>query len=107
MFEKHLTRPASDRRIDEEEELAALEAMSDAEVERRTNADPDAPPLYDADWWAGAAVVTPRKVPVSLRLDPDILAYFKAEGPGYQTRINAVLRTYVEAMRRGSGTAGD
>ena len=38
-----------------------------------------------------------RKKSVSLRLDPDVLEWFKHEGKGYQTRINAVLRAYVEA----------
>ena len=39
----------------------------------------------------------PRKAAVSLRLDADILDWFKARGAGYQTRINAVLRAYMEA----------
>ena len=34
---------------------------------------------------------------VSLRLDPDVLAWFRGQGKGYQTRINAVLRLYMEA----------
>ncbi|RYE08194.1 MAG: hypothetical protein EOP22_14685 [Hyphomicrobiales bacterium] len=37
------------------------------------------------------------KVPTNLRLDPDILAYFKADGEGWQTRINAVLAKHVKA----------
>lgn len=36
------------------------------------------------------------KASVSLRLDADVLAWFKAQGPGYQTRINAVLRAFKE-----------
>ncbi len=39
----------------------------------------------------------PRKAAISLRLDEDVLEWFKARGPGYQTRINAVLRAYKEA----------
>ena len=73
--------------------------MSDEEVERRAREDPDAPPLYDADWWADAEVLPARKVPVSLRIDPDILDFFKSQGLGYQTRINAVLRRYMEAVQ--------
>ena len=42
----------------------------------------------------------PRKAAISLRLDEDILEWFKAQGPGYQTRINAVLRAYMEAAGR-------
>ena len=39
----------------------------------------------------------PIKAAISLRLDVDILEWFKAQGPGYQTRINAILRAYKEA----------
>jgi uncharacterized protein (DUF4415 family) len=38
----------------------------------------------------------PTKAAISLRLDADVLEWFKAQGPGYQTRINAVLRAYKE-----------
>lgn len=39
----------------------------------------------------------PRKEAISLRLDAEVLDWFRARGPGYQTRINAVLRAYMEA----------
>ena len=39
----------------------------------------------------------PPKTSVSLRMDSDVLAWFKAQGPGYQTRINAVLRAFRDA----------
>lgn len=39
----------------------------------------------------------PAKSSISLRVDADVLAWFKAQGPGYQTRINAVLRAFKEA----------
>lgn len=38
----------------------------------------------------------PRKVALSLRLDAEVLDWFKAQGPGYQTRINAILKAYKE-----------
>jgi uncharacterized protein (DUF4415 family) len=38
-----------------------------------------------------------RKAAISLRLDPEVLAWFRTQGPGYQTRMNAVLRAYMEA----------
>ena len=41
--------------------------------------------------------VVPRKAAISLRLDAEVLDWFKAQGGGYQTRINAVLRAYMEA----------
>ena len=39
----------------------------------------------------------PSKASISLRLDQDVLEWFKAQGPGYQTRINAVLRAFRDA----------
>ena len=41
----------------------------------------------------------PPKASISLRIDADVLEWFKAQGSGYQTRINAVLRAYREAAR--------
>ncbi len=41
----------------------------------------------------------PRKKQVTIRLDSDVLAWFRAQGKGYQTRINALLRAYMEAHR--------
>ena len=40
---------------------------------------------------------SPSKAAVSLRVDQDVLAWFKAQGPGYQTRINTVLRAFRDA----------
>lgn len=79
-------------------QLAALEAMSDEEIERRVEDDPDAVP-FDSAFWADAELVS-LKIPVSIRLDAEIIAYFKADGPGYQSRINAVLANYVRAKQR-------
>jgi uncharacterized protein (DUF4415 family) len=39
----------------------------------------------------------PPKQPVTLRLDADVLTWFKSQGQGYQTRINKLLRSYMEA----------
>jgi uncharacterized protein (DUF4415 family) len=39
----------------------------------------------------------PRKAAISLRLDADVLDWFRAQGPGYQTRINAILKAYKDA----------
>ena len=43
----------------------------------------------------------PRKSQLTLRLDSDVVAWFKAQGKGYQTRINTVLRAYRDAHKRG------
>jgi uncharacterized protein (DUF4415 family) len=44
----------------------------------------------------------PIKKPVTLRLDADVLAWFQAEGRGYQTRINRALRTVMRSEKRES-----
>jgi uncharacterized protein (DUF4415 family) len=41
----------------------------------------------------------PAKTSIALRVDADVLAWFKSQGPGYQTRMNAVLRAFKEASR--------
>jgi len=74
--------------------------MSDAEIEANARSDPDAQPTTAA-FWKGAKVVWPEtKQLTSLRLDPEVLVWFKAQGKGYQTRMNAVLRAYMKAHSR-------
>lgn len=60
-------------------------------------------PMSDEEW-ALAETRRPVKVPVGLKLDDDVLAYFKARGRGYQSRINAVLRSYIDARRNAGRT---
>ena len=78
---------------------AAVDALTDEEIEAAVRADPDAVPL-DFDWAAAEVVVPANKVPISIRLDADILDFFKSTGPGYQRRINAVLRSYMQTARK-------
>jgi uncharacterized protein (DUF4415 family) len=73
-----------------------LRTMSAKEIRAGIKADPDAHPT-DAAFWKNAKVVMPdRKVVVTMRLDADLLAWFRKQR-GYQTRINAILRTYMQA----------
>lgn len=52
------------------------------------------------DFWASAQVVEPvAKQPISLRVDIDVLDWFKAQGPRYQSRINSVLRSFMSQAR--------
>jgi len=50
----------------------------------------------DEAFFQQAELRTPSKQPVTLRLDADVLAWFKEGGQGYQTRINQLLRRYME-----------
>lgn len=61
--------------------------------------DDDGPEI---DWSKAVMVLPEAKQMVSLRLDADVLEFFRAQGKGYQTRINAVLRAYKTAMERRS-----
>ena len=63
----------------------------------------DAPRTSPADWANAIAhrglPVPPRKTQIALRVDQDVLEWFKAQGEGYQTRMNAVLREFRDAHR--------
>jgi uncharacterized protein (DUF4415 family) len=64
---------------------------------------PDAPEReVDEAFWDAAQLIPPdrRKVHTGLRIDADVLDWFKAKGRGWQTRMNAVLRSYYEHERR-------
>lgn len=56
---------------------------------------------FEVDWGSAVLVVPQAKQSISLRVDPDVLDFFKAEGKGYQTRMNAVLRAYMQARKAG------
>jgi uncharacterized protein (DUF4415 family) len=79
---------------------AAVDALTDEEIEQAVTDDPDAAPIVDAEWFAKAKLVLPPKQLISLRLDADVIDFFKGEGSRYQTRINAVLRAYMEHAKR-------
>ncbi len=67
------------------------------------------PELADlpADFWDHASLTVPvRKQAISLRLDEDVLEWFKQSGPRYQSRINAVLRSFMKASSVSNRKAG-
>jgi uncharacterized protein (DUF4415 family) len=78
---------------------ARLRAMTEEEIEAAARADPEWEGLLDIDWSKAELVMPRRKEAISIRLDEDVLAFFKALGSGYQTRINAVLRHFMEQAR--------
>jgi uncharacterized protein (DUF4415 family) len=73
---------------------AALDALTDEQIEEAVRNDPDAVPL-DIDWSDGVVVMPAKKKAISIRIDEDVLDFFKSEGDGYQGRMNAVLRSYM------------
>ncbi|MGH7814002.1 MAG: BrnA antitoxin family protein [Candidatus Binataceae bacterium] len=88
-----------------ETDWARVDALTDEEIEEAARSDPDAAPIADAEWFKNARLVMPeRKVPVSIRIDREVVDWFKSHGRRYQTRINAVLRSYVQAHRKAAST---
>ena len=80
-----------------------LRAMPGAEVERIAAEDEDNP-ATDESHWANATIgVPPLKVPVNAKFDRDVVDWFKRQGRGYQTRMNAVLRKYMETQSKKAG----
>ncbi len=75
---------------------AKFDALTDADIEAAMRDDPDWKDFIDFDWSNAVAVSPQPKHAVSIRLDSDVLDFFKASGKGYQTRINAVLRHFMQ-----------
>ena len=71
-----------------------LSEMSDKDIDTS-----DIPELDDT-FFKNAELKVPSKQPVTLRIDSDVLLWFKAQGQGYQTRINKLLRAYMESQQR-------
>lgn len=78
-----------------------VDALTDEDIERAIAEDPDAAPLLDEEWFRKAELVRlVPKAPISIRLDQEVVDWFKAQGPGYQSRMNAVLKAYVQAHKK-------
>ena len=88
-----------------ERDIRAIAAKKDEDIDFS-----DVPPVLD---WSGAEIgkfYRPRKKPVTIRLDADVIAWLKADGPGYQTKANGLLRHamlhFRSVARREVNTAG-
>jgi uncharacterized protein (DUF4415 family) len=78
-----MSRPTREQQRD----IRAIAAKRDEDIDFS-----DAPAVFD---WSGAEIgkfYRPRKKPVTMRLDADVIAWLKADGPGYQTKANGLLR---------------
>ncbi len=75
---------------------AKFDAMTDEDIEAQMRDDPDWKDFMDIDWSKATIVYPQPKNAVSIRLDSDVLDFFKASGKGYQTRINGVLRHFMQ-----------
>lgn len=102
MNERHIvTRSLSESR-EGRTDWSRLRTMTEAEVEANAAGDPDNTGWSEAELRAAELVLPGEdpKVPVSIRLDSEVLDFFKQGGRGYQSRINAVLLGYVRSQQR-------
>lgn len=76
-----------------------IDSLTDEDLTRNAISDPDNPPIDEKFLARAEQVQPPRpKKQVTLRIDSDILDWFKKRGKGYQTMINAVLRAYKDSQ---------
>ncbi|MGE5157445.1 MAG: BrnA antitoxin family protein [Gemmatimonas sp.] len=90
-----VTRKWGDRRKGKTD-WARVDALTDKEIDAAIADDPDWQEFKDVDWSDAVLEIPPKKKAISIRVDEDVLDFFKREGEGYQRRINAVLRSYMQ-----------
>lgn len=101
MSEERIVRRTLATRRKGNTDWARVDALTDADIEGAIAEDPYAAPILDEEWFRTAELVLPEpKVPISIRVDRDVLEWFKGQGPGYQSRINAVLKAYMKGHRK-------
>ena len=91
--EDHLRKGATQSRTD----WARVNAKTDAEIEADAASDDKADGMV-VDWTLVEVGLPQPKAVLNMRIDRDVLEFFKTGGKGYQTKINAVLRSYKEAQ---------
>jgi uncharacterized protein (DUF4415 family) len=82
------------------EEQAALDALRDLPESDIDLTDPDAPEIKDWSEAVRGGLYRPIKQPVTMRIDADVLKWFRRDGEGYQSRINEALREHMERQGR-------
>ena len=93
--ERIITRKWGDRRKGKTD-WARVDAMTDEDITKAIANDPDWAEFEDIDWSDAVLIIPAKKKAISIRVDEDVLDFFKREGEGYQRRINAVLRSYMQ-----------
>ncbi|MDQ7077855.1 MAG: BrnA antitoxin family protein [Robiginitomaculum sp.] len=81
-------------KLPDETDWKRVKALTDEDIAKAVADDPDAAPI-DLDWSDAELWIPVSKKAISLRVDNDVLEFFRASGRGYQTRMNAVLRQYM------------
>ena len=92
------------KRRESRTDLGKLDCMTDNEHEALIAADEDERGLMP-DWMRARLVLPEAKRSVNLRLEPDVIEFFKAEGKGHIARMQAVLKSYADAHRQQQGSS--
>src|ERR1700674_5096878 len=100
MKEKNITIVSRDDLQRGKTDWAKLAKLTDEEIEAAMAKDPAWAGFEDADWSEAVLVIPPKKKAISIRVDEDVLDFFKRQGAGYQRRMNAVLRSYMQQKRK-------
>lgn len=78
---------------------ARVAALTDEQIMAAMRDDPDWAEFMDVDWSKATVIYPAPKKAVSIRLDEDVIDFFKKSGKGYQTRMNAVLRHFMTEQK--------
>lgn len=102
MREKNITRVSSRDlyKLKDLTDWKRLDAMTEEDIQRAAASDPDAPMTTEADWANARVVWPPGKEPIKVGIEKDIVEWFAKRARGYRSKINAVLREYIEAKER-------
>jgi uncharacterized protein (DUF4415 family) len=95
------------RRGGDRTDWAKVDAMTEADLERAIAEDEEDERDLDPDWTRAELVMPGPRQSVHLRLEPEVVDFFKAGGKGHITRMQAVLRAYVDAQKRRGGASRD
>lgn len=96
---ERITRAMAEEALESRTDWARVHATTAEEIEAQAARD-EAEDGMVVDWAGVTSNRPPTKAVLHMRVDRDVLDFFRAEGRGYQTKINAVLRAYKEAQRR-------
>ena len=83
---------------DDKADWERVKAMTEEQIDEAAHSDPDAQPTDEAFWEDAVLVMPGPKQAVCLHIDREVLDWFRSQGKGYQTHINAVLRAYMKAQ---------
>ncbi len=89
------------RRGESQTDWARVDAMTEEELEASIDHDEEG----EIDWSTVQVGIPGPKQQLTVRFDADVVEWFKAQGAGYQTRMNAVLKSFVEAQKEGTTTS--